>query len=80
LILFVDQDTVGIHEDICSQRIDEIALPPDTTLGAILRRDEVIIARGDTVIEAEDHIIVFVIDKQRIPEVERLFQVAATFI
>ncbi|MEE2803614.1 MAG: Trk system potassium transporter TrkA [Pseudomonadota bacterium] len=65
---------------VVGRRIDEIALPPDTTLGAILRRDEVIIARGDTVIEAEDHIIVFVIDKQRIPEVERLFQVAATFI
>ena len=45
-----------------------------------MRGDDVIIAKGSTVIEAEDHVIIFVIDKQRIPEVERLFQVAATFI
>ena len=53
---------------------------PGTTLSALMRGDDVIIAKGSTVIEAEDHVIIFVIDKQRIPEVERLFQVAATFI
>ena len=65
---------------VVGRRIDEIALPPGTTLGALMRGDDVIIAKGSTVIEAEDHVIIFVIDKQRIPEVERLFQVAATFI
>ena len=65
---------------VVGRRIGEIALPPGTTLGALMRGDDVIIAKGSTVIEAEDHVIIFVIDKQRIPEVERLFQVAATFI
>ena len=65
---------------VVGRRIDEIALPPGTTLSALMRGDDVIIAKGSTVIEAEDHVIIFVIDKQRIPEVERLFQVAATFI
>ncbi|HIL19713.1 MAG TPA: Trk system potassium transporter TrkA, partial [Gammaproteobacteria bacterium] len=65
---------------VVGRRIDEISLPPGTTLSALVRGDDVIIAKGSTVIEAEDHVIVFVIDKQRIPEVERLFQVAATFI
>ena len=37
-------------------------------------------AHHDTVIEANDHVILFVIDKKRIPEVERLFQVAFTFL
>ena len=65
---------------VVGRRIDEISLPPGTTLSALMRGDDVIIAKGSTVIEAEDHVIIFVIDKQRIPEVERLFQVAATFI
>tara|TARA_B100000029_G_scaffold516237_1_gene627879 strand:- start:947 stop:2323 length:1377 start_codon:yes stop_codon:yes gene_type:complete len=65
---------------VVGRRIDQIALPPGTTLSALVRGDDVIIAKGSTVIEAEDHVIIFVIDKQRIPEVERLFQVAATFI
>ena len=65
---------------VVGRRIDKISLPPGTTLSALVRGDDVIIAKGSTVIEAEDHVIIFVIDKQRIPEVERLFQVAATFI
>ena len=65
---------------VVGRRIDQISLPPGTTLSALVRGDDVIIAKGSTVIEAEDHVIIFVIDKQRIPEVERLFQVAATFI
>ena len=65
---------------VVGRRIDEISLPPGTTLSALVRGENVIIAKGSTVIEAEDHVIIFVIDKQRIPEVERLFQVAATFI
>ena len=69
-----------IRDRVVGRRIDQIALPPGTTLSALVRGDDVIIAKGSTVIEAEDHVIIFVIDKQRIPEVERLFQVAATFI
>ena len=34
----------------------------------------------DTVIEADDHVILFLIDKKRVPEVERLFQVGVTFL
>ncbi|CAD5374095.1 Trk system potassium uptake protein TrkA [Rubrivivax sp. A210] len=42
-------------------------------------RPEVIIAHHDTVIEANDHVIVFVPRKRMVREVERLFQVSATF-
>jgi trk system potassium uptake protein TrkA len=37
-------------------------------------------AHHDTVIEAEDHVILFLVDKSRIGEVERLFQVGITFL
>jgi trk system potassium uptake protein TrkA len=32
------------------------------------------------VIESEDHVILFVVDKRHIREVEQLFQVAVTFV
>jgi trk system potassium uptake protein TrkA len=60
--------------------IENIKLPQGTNIGAIVRNDEVIIAHHDTVIEAEDHVILFVVDKAQIPDVERLFQVGVTFL
>jgi len=65
---------------VVGKRIDEIKLPPGTTIGAIVRGDEVVIAHHDTVIEPEDHVIMFLVDKRRIPDVERLFQVGVTFL
>ena len=41
--------------------------------------DQVIIAHHDTVIEADDHVIVFVVNKRMVPKVEKLFQVAVGF-
>ncbi len=64
---------------VVDRAVGEIRLPPQTTIGAIVRGDEVIMAHHDTVIEAEDHVILFVVDKKRIAEVERLFQVGVTF-
>ncbi len=37
----------------------EVKLPEGIVVGAIVRGDEVIIPRGDTVIEAHDRVIVF---------------------
>ena len=42
-------------------------------------RFEVIMAHHDTVIRAEDHVIVFVENKRMIPKVEKLFQVTVGF-
>jgi len=64
---------------VVGRRIDEIDLPPGTSIGAIVRGEEVIIAHHDTVIEAEDHVILFLIHKRYITEVEQLFQVGFTF-
>ena len=65
---------------ITDRRIDEIELPPGTTIGAVVRGDEVIMAHHDTRIQAEDHVIVFVMDKRTLPRVEKLFQVSAGFL
>ncbi len=65
---------------VVGRAVDEIKLPEGTSIGAIVRGDEVIIAHHDTVIESEDHVILFLVDKRRIGEVERLFQVGITFL
>jgi trk system potassium uptake protein TrkA len=64
---------------VVGRRIDEIALPSETTIGAIVRGEDVIMAHHDTVIEAEDHVILFLIDRNKISAVEKLFQVGLTF-
>ena len=64
---------------VVGRRIDELKLPTGTSIGAIVRGDEVLMAHHDVVIEAEDHVILFLIDKRKVVDVERLFQVAVTF-
>jgi len=69
---------------VVGRRIEQLDLPPGTTIGAIVRergggRADVIIAHHDTVIESEDHVIVFVANKRMVPRVEKLFQVGVGF-
>lgn len=65
---------------VIGRSVGELKLPPGTTIGALVRGDEVIIIHHDTIIQSEDHVILFLIDKKYVPIVERLFQVAITFI
>ncbi|MGB9092869.1 MAG: Trk system potassium transporter TrkA [Gallionella sp.] len=64
---------------VVGRRIDEIDLPRGATIGAVVRGEEVIMGHHDLVIEAEDHVIVFVIDKVMVRKVEKLFQVKIGF-
>ncbi len=64
---------------VVGRRIDDIKSPPGATLAALERNGEVIIAHHDTVIQSGDHVIVFVVDKTRVKDIERLFQVGFTF-
>lgn len=68
------------NSKVVGRRLDEIKLPPGTTIGAIVRNDDVIIAHHDVMIEAEDHVILFIVDKRRTKDVEKLFQVGLSFI
>ncbi len=64
---------------VVGRAIGDIKLPPGTTIGAVVRDDAVIIAHSDTVIHADDHVIMFLVDKKYIPDVEKLFQPTAFF-
>lgn len=64
---------------VVGRTISEIDLPEGTTIGAIVRGKEVMIAHSNVKVESGDHVILFVIDKRRIRDVERLFQVGLSF-
>jgi trk system potassium uptake protein TrkA len=74
------------------RRVDELKLPEGAQIGAIVRglhlpdgsdaedaKPRVIIAHHDTTILQHDHVIVFVPRKRMVREIEKLFQVSATF-
>ena len=65
---------------VVGRAVEDIPLPPGTTIAALVRGDEVIMAHHDTVIQAEDHVILFLVDKKYIPDVEKLFSVGVTFL
>ena len=65
---------------VVGRRIAELKLPQGATIGAIVRTNEVLIADPDLMIEPEDHVIMFLTDKNKVSDVERMFQVSATFI
>jgi len=65
---------------VVGRAIADIKLPAGTTIGAIVRNDDVLIAHDDTIIMSGDHVIMFLIDKKHITVVEKLFQVSAIFL
>ncbi|MFN7754034.1 MAG: Trk system potassium transporter TrkA [Pseudomonadota bacterium] len=81
---------------VVGRRVEEIDLPHGATIAALVRRrdridedliaapvgpdDPVIIAHHDTVIERNDHVIVFVVSKSLVPAVEKLFAVGVGFL
>jgi trk system potassium uptake protein TrkA len=75
---------VVVHGDlktskVVGRRIGDIALPEGSAIAAIIRGDDVVIAHHDTLIEAEDHLILFALNKRIIPKIEKLFQVGFGF-
>lgn len=74
---------------VVGRAIEDIDLPEGASIGAIVRETknkqnevvnhEVLIAHDDMVIETDDHIILFLVDKRYTRDIERLFQVGFSF-
>jgi trk system potassium uptake protein TrkA len=67
-----------VHGDESSSRVvgktvQQIQLPEGTSIGAIVRGDDVMMAHHDTVVQADDHVILFLSDRRHLEAVERLF-------
>jgi len=68
------------NSKVVGRKLEEIPLPKGTTISAIVRGDQVLVAHHDTTIEADDHVILFMTDRRSIDAVEDLFQVGVTFV
>ena len=77
------------NSKVVGRAIENIRLPRGATIGAIVRevgrteekpgRPTVVMPHHDTVIEPEDHLIVFCTSKKLVRQVEKLFQVDFSF-
>jgi len=70
---------------VVGRRVEEIKLPVGASIGAVVRgtpvsSGQVLIAHHGLVIEAGDHVIVFVINKKMISQVEKMFEVGVGFL
>ena len=65
---------------VVGRRIDELNLPKGTSIVTLVRGDEVIMAHHDTVIETDDHVILFMTDRRKIDKIENPFQVDVSFV
>ncbi len=68
---------------LVGRKVQDIKLPKGARIGAIVRgegrKGEVLMPHHDTVVETDDHIVIFIPNKRLVREVEKLFQVTATF-
>lgn len=65
---------------VVGRKIEDVALPDGSAIVTLVRGDEVIMAHHDTVIESDDHVILFMTDRRKIDKIERLFQVDVSFV
>lgn len=65
---------------VVGKAIGDIELPPGTTIGGVVRGEEVIMAHRDITVARGDHVILFVSDKRHIDKVEKLFSVDVVFV
>lgn len=64
---------------VVGRKIGDVELPRGATIVAVVRGEEVIIGH-DTVIETDDHLILFLTDRRKIERIEELFQVDVSFV
>ena len=65
---------------VVGRKIEDIDLPKGSAIVTLVRNGQVIIAHHDTVIETDDHVILFLTDRRKIEKLEKLFQVGVSFV
>lgn len=59
---------------VVGRTLQDLPMPSETTIGAIVRNQDVIMAHHDVVLEPNDRVIIFLADKRKIRQIETLFQ------
>jgi len=65
---------------VVGRKLEDVPLPRGTNIIALVRGEKVIIAHHDTVVETDDHVILFMTDRRKIEHLENLFSVDVSFI
>ncbi len=68
------------NSKVVGRAIEDIDLPSGSAIVALVRNDRVIMGHHDTVIESDDHVILFMTDRRKIEKIEELFQVGVSFV
>ena len=61
--------------DVIGKSLEEIDLPKGVTIGSIVRGDKVLMAHHDIIIEPDDHVILFMTEKDNMQDLEKIFEV-----
>ena len=64
---------------LVGKKISQLELPDSALIGAIVRNNNVLLANDDFTIETGDHVIIFVLEKKDITNIEKMFQVSVGF-
>ncbi|KTD23313.1 Trk system potassium transporter TrkA [Legionella londiniensis] len=76
LIVHGDEQT----SQVIGRSLAEIELPPSCLIAAIMRENKVYIASKELTLETNDHVILLVLKKRYIRQVESLFQVNLSYV
>lgn len=76
---------IKVHGDrhtsrVAGKSIKQLSMPDGVHIGLIARENRLLFPDKDTQIESGDHVVLFLSNKRRIKDVERLFQVGVTFV
>jgi len=71
---------VAGESKVVGRAIEDIPLPAGTSINVIVRGTKVMQGHHDTVVEADDHLILFITDRRQTDEIERLFHVGVKFL
>lgn len=65
---------------VVGRTVEQVHLPPGTSIAAVVRGDDVIMAHHDTSLEEGDHVILFLTDRRQVDAVEKLFHAQPSFL
>ncbi|NND64996.1 MAG: Trk system potassium transporter TrkA [Gammaproteobacteria bacterium] len=68
------------HSPLVGRTLSELKLPAGAQVVAVVRGEEAMIANDNVRIEANDHVIVFMIERKHTRAVEKLFQVSVSLL
>ncbi|HPA02263.1 MAG TPA: Trk system potassium transporter TrkA [Chiayiivirga sp.] len=65
---------------VIGRALGELDLPGSANVVGVIRGERLLIAHRDVVVESNDHLIVFLLDKRDLPRVEAVFRAGATWL